>query len=572
MDTRTLTGAETFLRLLASMGIERIFASPGSEWSPVWEHLAKPYAEPGAIPLYLSSRHEEVALGMASGYAKSTGKLPAVMIHTTVGSLHGAMALRGALHENVPMVVFAGESIAFGQDAGPDPGAQWLSSLADIGGPARLLAPCVKWSFGVNAISAFPSTIQRACQIAMSGPRGPVFVSLPMEYLFDVIPVNAPAAAALPIRATAARQGIAQLADMLVAAKNPVIVTERAGECVAAVAHLVELAELLGAPVVEGRGAKYVNFPRTHALHAGFNTLAVVGSADFVFMVGAVAPWHPASAGPAPGAKVALLDENPLRQEKPVWGYQADLCLFGEIEGSLLLLLEQVRSRVKQGDAARAKVTEGWNAKNMARRKKWTDDAIAVKAKQPLEERWIAHELNQILPADAALVDETITTRGVLLQGLDRVPPGGYFIGSAGGLGTGLGTALGVKAAHPTRPVICLIGDGSFNYNPVTAALGFAQEHDMPIMIVIFNNQGYQSQQAGIPHYYPRGHAVKSGNFSQTAIKPNPDYASLAPIYSGYGERVEKPEEVRAVLQRGLKSVSEGKLALLDMRITPTPG
>ena len=124
MNTKGLSGAEAFLRVLGRMGVERIFASPGSEWSPVWEHLAKPYGA-GEIPTYLSSRHEEVAVAMASGYAKTTGKLPAVMIHTTVGALHATMAMRAALHERVPMVVFCGESVGFGEIPGPDPGQQW---------------------------------------------------------------------------------------------------------------------------------------------------------------------------------------------------------------------------------------------------------------------------------------------------------------------------------------------------------------------------------------------------------------------------------------------------------------
>src|ERR687896_2207988 len=141
IQTKGLTGAQSMLRVLARMGVEKIFASPGSEWSPVWEALAEPGVE--GMPQYLSTRHEEIAVGMASGYAKSTGKLPAVMIHTTVGSLHASMALRGALHENVPMVVLAGESIAFGETPGPDLGAHWLSQLADIGGPARLVERCV---------------------------------------------------------------------------------------------------------------------------------------------------------------------------------------------------------------------------------------------------------------------------------------------------------------------------------------------------------------------------------------------------------------------------------------------
>ena len=200
IETEGLTGADTLLRVLSHMGVDRIFSSPGSEWSPVWEAFAKAKAQSEGVPQYISSRHEEVAVGMASGYAKSTGKLAAVMIHTTVGALHATMALRGALHEQIPMVVFTGESLGFGEEAGPDVGAQWLGALADIGGPARLVDRCVKWSYGVNAKSLLPSTIQRACQLAMGTPKGPVFVSLPMEYLFDKMTKNA-AAENVPIAA-----------------------------------------------------------------------------------------------------------------------------------------------------------------------------------------------------------------------------------------------------------------------------------------------------------------------------------------------------------------------------------
>ena len=94
IETEGLSGADTLLRVLSHMGVDRIFASPGSEWSPVWEAFAKAKAQSEGVPLYISSRHEEIAVGMASGYAKSTGKLPAVIIHTTVGALHATMALR----------------------------------------------------------------------------------------------------------------------------------------------------------------------------------------------------------------------------------------------------------------------------------------------------------------------------------------------------------------------------------------------------------------------------------------------------------------------------------------------
>src|SRR5258705_2369626 len=182
IETKGLTGAQTMLRVLAKMGVEKIFASPGSEWSPVWEALAEPGVE--GMPQYLSTRHEEVAVGMASGYAKSTGKLPAVMIHTTVGSLHATMGMRGAIREQVPMVVFSGESIGYGEDEGPDPGAQWLGHLSNIGGPAKLVGQTVKWRFGVKNKPILPPTIHPACQLAMRSAHGPTFRSPSISRFF----------------------------------------------------------------------------------------------------------------------------------------------------------------------------------------------------------------------------------------------------------------------------------------------------------------------------------------------------------------------------------------------------
>ena len=571
MDTRTMTGAETFLRQLGVMGVKHIFASPGSEWSPVWEHLAKPYEAPGTIPAYHSSRHEETAIAMASGYAKVTGQLPAVMIHTTVGALHGAMAMRGALQENIPMVIFAGESVGFGDEDGPDPGSQWLRSLGDVGGPARLVAPCVKWSYGVNSKAAFPGIVQRACQIAMAAPRGPVFISLPMEMLFDVMANNAPATAATPMRAIANPRGITQAANMLAAAKQPVIITERAGVNASAVRALTEIATLLAAPVVEGRAAGFVNFPRNHPLHAGFDPLPIIKDADVIFMPAITAPWHPPSAAPGANTKVILLDDNPLRLEKPMWNFPSSLCLAGEIEESLEALLAQLRTRVREGEPTRVAARARWGEQNAARRAGWAADATAKRDQVPMDTRWVVHEMNQILPADAIVVDETITHHEPIMRGLDRLGVGGYYSGFVGGLGTGLGTALGVKTANPNRPVIMVIGDGSFNYNPITPALGFAQEHKTPIMIVLFNNQGYLSQQQEIPKYYPQGFAVKAHNFSGTSIQPCPEYAGLATLFGGYGEKVETPGAIRPAFERGLAALAKGQLVLLDLRLVPVP-
>jgi len=567
IETEGLTGAETLLRVLSHMGVDRIFSSPGSEWSPVWEAFAKAKAQSEGVPLYISSRHEEVAVGMASGYAKSTGKLPAVMIHTTVGALHATMALRGALHEQIPMVVFTGESLGFGEEAGPDVGAQWLGALADIGGPARLVDRCVKWSYGVNAKSLLPSTIQRACQLAMGTPKGPVFVSLPMEYLFDKMTKNA-TAENVPIPApTADPAAIEELATLLASAKNPLIITEEAGRDPGVVAKLVELAELLGAGVVESRASSYLNFPRTHPLHAGFEPQEFLQEADAILLLGVVAPWHPASKKLNSGTKVAVLSDNPLRSDLPYWGFPVNQILTGEIESSVKHLLESVKKRIAKGNSVATRRAESWRSRHEARKASWKEDALQRKEQKPIDTRWVTYELAQVIPADAMVVEETITHRLSIHRYLDMLKPGTFFAGCIGGLGTGTGTALGVKAANPKRQVLCLIGDGAFNYDPGLAALGVCQEHNLPILIVLYNNYGYHSQKSGVPRFFPDGFSVKNQDFIGISINPSPDYAMIARAFDGYGEKVEEPSEVRAALQRGLKAVAAGQMALIDIRL-----
>jgi acetolactate synthase-1/2/3 large subunit len=543
------SGAEALLKALRGMGVERIFASPGSDWAPLWEALAKPWA-PGEVPDYLSVRHEDTAVSMASGYAKATGRLPAVVLHTTVGALHAAMTLRIALHERVPMVVLAGESIGFGEPPGPKMGRQWLRLLTDTGGPARLVEPCVKSSFGLNNPALLAQTAQRACQLAWSAPRGPVFVSVPTEYLLAEASGPAPAPMALPRPAAPEAAALDEMARQLSAARRPLIITEEAGRDPAAVGALVALAEKLGAPVAEAWQPYYVNFPRSHPLYAGVvsdGMEKLVGEADAVLLADAVLPWHPPSSLPKPGTKVFALGEDPLRSNLPYWGFRTDLVAAGELKPALEALAARVSSR------------------------QWTfpkEEIHPLQSEKAITSAWVAQELNEVLPAGAILVNETITHRLDLLRRVTKLEPGGFYEASFGGLGTGLATALGVKHALPRRAVVCTIGDGAFHYHPVAASFGASQELQLGILILLFNNAGYLSQKMDVAMYHPQGAAVKSGKFAGTSIAPRPDYAKLAEAYGGWGERVEQPGELRAALERGLEQ-AQRRLALVDVVLPP---
>ena len=540
-----MIGAEAILKALGAMGVERIYASPGSDWAPLWEALARPHA-PGEVPEYVSVRHEETAVAMASGYSKATGKLPAVVLHTTVGTLHAAMALRIAKHERVPMVVMAGESTTFSESPTFKAGRQWLRLLTDVGGPARLAEPSVKWSFGLNSSLLLAQTLQRACQLAMGAPRGPVFVSVPIEYLMETSDQALPPPPALPSPGGADPAALDALATELAQAKRPLVITEEAGRDPAAVRALVALAETLGARVAEAWQPYYVNFPRDHRLYAGVaveNMSSLVDEADAVLLAECVLPWHPPSALPKPGTKVFVLGEDPLRSNLPYWGVRADMVVPGDLRTTLEGLCARIRNRGRSPIPHRPSLPQATEGMNNA---------------------WIAERLNAAIPGDAVVVNETITHRLELVQRLTKLGPGGFYEASFGGLGMGLSLALGVKHAQPRRPVIATIGDGAFHYNPVAACFGASQELDLPIAVVLFDNAGYLSQKTDVMTYFPHGSAVQTGRFAGTAITPRPEYAKLAEAYGGYGEKVTSPRDVGAALERGLQQAQK-RLALIHM-------
>src|SRR5207237_941256 len=190
----------------------------------------------------------------------------------------------------------------------------------------------------------------------------------------------------------------------------------------------------------------------------------------------------------------------------PYWGYQTDECIVGEVTSAISDLIDLVKQRIARDEGLmqqRQQRLAHWTTRNQARRQSWQEAALAAQKQKPIDTRWLCHEINQVLPPETIVVEETITSRSAIFQQLASLQPGGYVSGLSGGLGLGLGIALGVKCAAPDKLVVALMGDGSFNYNPVLAALGFWQEYRMPTLTVLFNNQGYLSMKRGVQQLYP---------------------------------------------------------------------
>jgi acetolactate synthase I/II/III large subunit len=177
--------------------------------------------------------------------------------------------------------------------------------------------------------------------------------------------------------------------------------------------------------------------------------------------------------------------------------------------------------------------------------------------------------LHNVLPDRSVIVDEIIAQVPAMIRHLFRSRDFSHIRGWAGALGTGLPTALGVKLARPNDVVVCVIGDGAFNYNPIPACLGLAQQYRVPVLVIICNNQGYVSQEWNLYKYFPSGYALRDNNPYGRVIEPTPNYAALAPAFGGYGECVSEPAQLELAIRRAISAVQSGQFALLDVRLEP---
>jgi acetolactate synthase-1/2/3 large subunit len=561
-------GGKALVKIFERAGVDYIFSSPGTEWPPVWEALAEAQERGDSRIGFLNCRHEALAVAMASSYTKVTGKPQAVLLHATAGPLNAAMYLRAAYQERVPMVICCGESSAFGEESRlPDPGNQWVHDLTDIGGPAELLRRCVKWSERVTASSILIPSVERAIEIAVEPPAGPVLLGVPFECMLDEVSLPEDSRPNRVARAFAVEdKAIQEAVDCLLRAQRPVLVTEHVGRDASVVSLLVELCESLAIPVMESFRPAFLNFPRTHPLYLPYDPRRVE-SADLVLVADAVSPWYPLNKGPKADAKVIFLGDEYPYSRLPFWGYKVDLAMVAPPAATLGRLL----SRVKASEAFvgnRAQYEQRFRAIREEHDKQaaaMQRDALEHKNDIPVDPRWLCQALNDSIPPNGVIVEETTVHRTLIQNMIPRTEPMSYLARVTGGLGVSLGYALGAKLAMKERPVFVLIGDGGFHYNPVPSCLGLAQEYNLPIIVVVFNNQRYLSMERGLLKYYPDGVAKKTGVHFGGPILPNPDYRLYAEIYGGYGVRVTDPKNLQTAVAKALEHSAAGRLSVIDV-------
>jgi acetolactate synthase-1/2/3 large subunit len=358
-------------------------------------------------------------------------------------------------------------------------------------------------------------------------------------------------------------------ARLLISARRPVLATETAGRDPAAFAALVELAELLAIPVVEPQSAVCTSFPRTHPLHAGGELATLAGSADLVVLAGCRSPWYPPSAKPGDAA-VLVIDETPHR---PQMAYQV-LAASQYVGGDLAATLHAISARVRElgvDEAAvrgrREQAETAYAAAEAARLD--AEQAALAAADDPADPVAAAVALREVLGPDAVVIDETITHSRVIARHLMAQSPGRYRY-VQGGLGQGLGVALGTKLAlrHQglaDRLVTFTVGDGSWLYNPVLPGLMASAQYGLPVLVVVFSNGTYLSMRHNHRRVYPDSAAARTGYQLGVDLSAQPDPAAVAAAAGAAGFTAATTRDLVPVLEKAVATVRGGQSAVVNL-------
>jgi acetolactate synthase-1/2/3 large subunit len=561
--------AEAFLRLLAARGIPYVFGNAGTDFAPLIEAFARLARRGGPAPLPVTVPHENLGMAMAHGCYLATGRPQAVMVHVNVGTANALCGLWNAAREHIPILLAAGRTPITEQGAFGSRNVfiHWGQEMFDQAGMVR---ESVKWEYELRTPEQVEAVVDRALGIAQSAPRGPVYLTLPREVLGRTAD---PAAAEPPqYRRPASSpapdlQAVAQAAGWLAAAENPLIVTASFGREVADVPVLASLSERHALPVVAYR-PRYVCLPTGHPLHLGHEPGPFLAAADVIVVLDCDVPWVPELHRVNPRARVIHIGADPLFARYPMRSFRCDLAIAAD-PAATLAALDEALSRSPGRDEARIGVRRKRVARARAEARARRPAAAAPSGEGPVTAATLAAALTRVKRPHDLVVNETASLPIGLLEFSE---PGTYFgVGGAGGLGWGLGAALGLKLGARDRRVICLVGDGAYMFGNPTPAHLVSAAMDLPTLTIIVNNRMWGAVRRATLSLYPAGAAAEAVEPVLTALEPSPEYQRVVEASGGYGEKVERAADLDGALARALHAVeTEGRQAVLNVLVPYT--
>ena len=522
---------ETTLDLLRERGMTTVFGNPGSTELPMLADFPDDFS-------YVLGLHETVAVGMADGFAQASGRTTMVNLHTAPGVGNGMGAIFNAQANKTPLLVTAGQQ------------ARSLITLqANLTNrdATRMPHPLVKWSYEPPRAEDVPHALARGAHLASLPPRGPVFVSIPMDDWGAE--TDAQATTHQLSRTVTGRwqpdpAAVVELAERLAAAASPAFVAgpdlDSRGGWDAAVA----LVERLRLPVwaTPATGGGRLGFPEDHPAFQGILPPAVgplaetLAGHDLVLVAGSsVFPYYPNIPGPPlpEGASLVAITSDPDEAARAPMG--------DALVADPALTFAALLGHLGQSEADPPPARPG---------------PEPPPESDPMSPSAAAAALADVFPDDGIVVLESPSSTLAVRNRLRLSRPGSYYFGAGGGLGFGLAAAIGVQLAQPERPVVCVLGEGSAQY----AIQGFwtAAAYGVPVTFLVLRNEEY-----AILKWFASLEAVTG---APGLDLPALDVAAVAAGYGLSARSVHGGEELREALRAGLAS---GAPSLVEVRVAP---
>ncbi len=539
----TLSGKTALLELLKQEGVRVMFGNPGTTELPLMDALA---AEQELR--YVLALQEAPAMAMADGYALASGGLAVVNLHVAPGLGNAMGMLYDAQKAGSPVLVTAGQHEQTFNFTEP---LLW----ADL---PRIAQPFVKWSHEVRRLEDLPLAIHRAAKTALAPPMGPVFLSLPGDVLTASaeIELGAPTRVAPRMRGDAA--AIAVAAQLIARAERPVIMAGDAVPASGALAELVALAEAIGAPVWDEGMASRAMFPASNPLYRGSyarlpaTIRGLLAEHDLLISIGAdlFTLSLPGAVDPLPeGMKIVHMDTDPWELGK---NYAEAASILADPKASLPELTAAVVAAQGPAGAARAATRlAAARADGIASLAKLRAAAEAASARSPIATLALMAAVAGMLPKNAVVIDETVSSGAGLRRLLASDDAQSFFGLRGGGIGWGLPAAIGAKLALPDRPVVALIGDGSAMYT--IQGLWTAAHEKLQVVFVIINNHSYRILKQRTNAM--QGLAAQTDRYVGMDLdNPRVDFVAVARGLGLAAERARTLAEVRDLLAAALKA------------------
>jgi benzoylformate decarboxylase len=549
------TASQAYLEVAAAHGVEYVFGLPGTSG----QEFIGTIADQEQVRFILAL-HETCVVSMADGHARVTGRPSLAQVSTLPGSANTVGALYDAYRDRSPVVVTSTDvdTRLVGRDS--------HTEGKDLVGLTRQFT---KWSAEVNRADRIPEVLNRAFKVAASPPTGPVYLALPCNLLGEVIDVQSPAAERSRIvpRIAADPEALADAARLLAQAKRPLIVAGSGIAKAGAIEELIKFAELLAAPVVMEPRYSFLSFPTAHPQSfqiperaPSFN-LPIWGVPDVIVAIGCrLIREYRYLDNPVlkPETRCIHIEEDPWEIGKV---FPVDYGIIADAKSALRSLLEffpKIAAAANGRDERLACIKKA---------REQLDKDLENKVKEgwdgtPINTARLVRTMDRLLEKDALIVNESPTSKDIIMANFQFTSNRSYFSNSSGGfLGWGLGASIGAKLASPSRRVIACLGDGSTMFG--IQGLWTLAKYRVPLIVIVFNNCAYMA----VKNQF-RGSEERiriAADLGAELVGPDINFARMADTFGIFGQRVEQPDAIEPAIKRAMEQSGP---ALIDVVIS----